>query len=747
MTSPLRFALAGNPNCGKTTLFNAITGANQRVGNYPGITVDRKEGAYRYDGIEIKIIDLPGTYSLSPYSMEEIVAREVIVEERPHLVIDVIDATALERSLYLAVQFMELGVPIVLALNMMDEVRKKGIRINPAKLSQLLNIPVVETVARLGHGKDRLIKEAVEFASKKGETWKPLEISYGPDLDPVIKEMTEKIEAADFMTDRYPGRWTAIKYLEKDERIIAEGQQANSIGQELELMVDKVEERVEKNFHTYPEAIIADYRYGYINSLLKEGVLVIEDVQRFDTSDRIDKVLTHKLLGPLIMLGVLYAMFKITFFIGSYPQECLEAFFAWLGNLGTSLIPPGLVQSLVVSGVINGVGGVLSFIPLIVIMFMMIAFLEDVGYMARMAYMLDRVFRIFGLHGCSVMPFIVSGGIAGGCAVPGVMAARTIRSPKERLATLVTAPFMVCGAKIPIFILLVGAFFQQKEAQVMFTITLLGWGMALIVSRILRWTVIKGEPTPFVMELPAYRLPTIRAIAMHTWDRAWQYIKKAGTVILGISIILWAAMTFPQLPASRVEQFAQQRQSIKKQMEIYAAQNNLTSAEKAKMLNEKLASIKARQAQEALRYSLAGRIGIGIEPVTRLCGFTWQTNIALLGGFAAKEVIVSTLGTAYSLGKVNPDIDSAVGHSPSTKDVVSAESHSSLANRIAADPHWTLPAVLSFIVFVLLYAPCCVTVVAMARESSWKWALFAVVFNTCLAYLMAVVVYHLGSIS
>jgi len=536
------------------------------------------------------------------------------------------------------------------------------------------------------------------------------------------------IEAAYFMTQQYPARWIALKYLEGDEKIIAAGRQIGSIAPKLEEMAAKVEDICQRNYNSDPEAIIADYRYGFINSVLRQpDVLVMESHQRFDKSDRLDKVLAHKFLGPIIMVAVLYAVFHITFTVGEYPKGWLEAFFGWLGGTFTSLLPEGLLQSLIVSGIIGGVGSVLSFVPLIFIMFALVTFMEDLGYMARVAYMMDRVVRLFGLHGASVMPLIISGGLPGGCAVPGVMAARTLKSPKERLATIITAPFQVCGAKIPVFILLVGAFFEQSQAMIMFLITLGAWAATLVVSRILRWTVIKGESTPFIMELPPYRLPTLRGVLIHTWDRAWQYLKKAGTIILAIAILLWAAMTFPQLPASQVEKFEEQTKAVEQEVVAAAVQENLSDEDKAMLLEEKLSEIKAKQGEAALEYSVAGRLGHAIEPVMSLAGFNWQTNIALIGGFAAKEVIVVTLGTAYSLGEVDP------------------EEAGSLTERIAADPHWTLPAVLALIIFVLLYAPCFVTVVAMARESSWNWALFALAFNTGLAFVVAVIIFQVGS--
>jgi ferrous iron transport protein B len=416
------------------------------------------------------------------------------------------------------------------------------------------------------------------------------------------------------------------------------------------------------------------------------------------------------------MFAIIYAMFQVTFALGEMPMGWLEAFFGWLGDTATALLPEGLLASLVVSGIIDGVGGVLGFTPLIMIMFFLLSFLEDSGYMARMAYMLDRVFRVFGLHGCSVMPFIISGGIPGGCAVPGVMAARTLRSPKEKIATVLTAPFLSCGAKVPVFLLLAAAFFPNSGASALFWITLGGWVMALLTARLLRSTIIKGEATPFVMELPPYRMPTLKGLCLHTWERAWQYVKKAGTVILAISILLWAAMTFPGLPEEQAAAFDAQRAQIESQAW------DTDEAREAALLD-----IDNARAQQELRSSVAGRIGTALEPVSSLAGFDWRTNIALLGGFAAKEVIVSTLGTAYSLGEVDP------------------EESEGLSDQLRTDPAWNVWTALSLIAFVLLYAPCFVTVAVIGRELGWKWAGFSVAFNTFLAYGVSVGIYQIGT--
>ena len=718
MTETIRVALAGNPNCGKSTTFNAITGSMERVGNYPGITVERKEGCSCVDGTNVRIIDLPGTYSLTAYSMEELVARNVLVDEKPELAINVVDATALERSLYLVVQLMELGVPVVLAMNMMDEVRKKGIHIHTHKLAERLGMPVVETVARTGKGIKKLMKATVDFArSEAMKTWQPLHLSYGPELDPVLEKMTTRIEEEHFLTDRYPARFIAVKYLENDERLLERGRQCGPLGLELEALAEKITAACETSAGTYPEGIIADYRYAFINDILQQDVMEINDADtRYTRSDSIDQVMTHKILGPVLMLGIMYTMFAVTIEFGAYPQEMLINAFGWIGDVCSRILPDGLLRSLVVSGVVDGVGGVLSFVPLILIMFLMLTFLEDLGYMARMAYMMDRVFRFFGLHGSSVMPFIISGGIPGGCAVPGIMSARTLRSPKERLATLVVSPFMMCGAKVPLFIMMTAAFFPHNAARVMFLFSIGAWVIALLTARFLRWAVIKGEPTPFVMELPPYRIPSFRGIWLHTWERTWQYIKKAGTVILAISVLIWAAMTFPQLPAGQIRAFDTQVQEVMQQSELAPAARDT-----------RVAAIRAHQAETALRNTAAGRLGDALLPATRLAGFNWKMNIAVLGGFAAKEVIVSTLGTAYSM------VDTG------------DEDGSGLGQRLKTDPHWTIPAVVACMVFILLYAPCFVTVIAMARESNWKWALFAVVFNTLLAYALAVIVFQVGS--
>ncbi|MFW6037726.1 MAG: ferrous iron transport protein B [Desulfonatronovibrio sp.] len=717
----ITIALTGNPNSGKTTLFNALTGSRQHVGNYPGITVEKKEGFIESPEHMLHFVDLPGTYSLTAYSQEELVARNYMVREEPDLVVDVVNAASLERNLFLAVQILELGAPLILALNMMDEVRKKGMTLNTDLLAQRMGCRVVETVARLGKGKQELIETIISLNSQKQDFKAPLEISYGPDLDPVLNEMVAVIEKNSFLTDIYPARWVALKYLEQDEEIIAEGSRKHpDISERLKRASENVAEHCLKTMKTYPEAIIADYRYGFISSLLKDVVTRDEQRQRIEMSDQVDKFLTHRLLGPAFMVFVLYMVYSLTFLVGDIPLGLIEDFFGWLGNSVRAVVPDGLLQSLIISGMIDGVGAVLSFVPLLMIIFFCIAFLEDSGYMARVAYMLDRVFRYFGLHGCSIMPFIVSGGIAGGCAVPGIMAARTLRSPREKLATILTAPFMTCGAKLPVFLLLAGIFFPANQALALFMITFLAWGSALLISKLLRSTIIKGPATPFVMELPPYRLPTLQGLLIHTWERTWQYIKKAGTIILAISILIWAAMTFPQLPDEHLAGSGSEAVSVSQSQTL---ENGMLQENPEESLSGNRQSEFAREEQQ-LAYSFAGRVGSFLEPVTSWAGFDWKINISLVGGFAAKEVIISTLGTAYSLGAVDEDLSSLSGH-------------------IRQDPAWDAKRAISLIIFVLLYAPCFVAVVAIARESgSWKWAGFSMVFNTLFAFMFSTVTYQ-----
>ena len=709
-------ALLGNPNSGKTTLFNALTGAHRQVGNYPGITVEKHELTLTVQGHAIKLADLPGTYSLSAYSEEEAVVRRVLAEERPAMVIDVLNAGALERNLYLAVQLMEMGVPLVLALNMMDEAEAAGLRIDVDLLSERLGVPVVSCVGRTGKGVRQVLEKAVESVGVP--TGRPLQLSYGSDIDPVLDEMARHIEKGGLLAGLYSPRWTALKYLEGDTDIRERGRAAQpELAREMEMRVALLARHLQDTLDTTPEGLIADYRHGFITAALRDGVLRREPGYRArnQTTAALDKVLMNRIAGPLLMLAVLWLTYQLTLTVGDIPKGWLETLFGWLGEQVSAAMPQGLLRSLLVSGIIDGVGSVMSFVPLIFILFLVIAVLDDSGYMARIAHMLDRVFRAFGLHGCSVMPYIVSGGIPGGCAIPGIMATRTLRSPRERLATMLTTSFLACGAKVPVFLLLTSVFFPvEQQSLVLFGLTLTGWAAALLVALLLRKTVLSGEPTPFVLELPPYRLPTLRGVFIHAWERTWMYLRKAGSVILAISVLLWAAMTFPGLPEEDTARFEAQR------VEIAAAHTNDEAGEELK------AEVDAAEAEAALRHSLAGRLGAAMEPVMAPAGFDWRMNIAVLAGIAAKEVVVSTLGTAYSLGEVDPE-----------------GAEQTLGQRLAADKDWNAARAMSLMLFVLLYSPCFISVVVLRQEAgSWLWALLPVAGNTVLAYGVAVAAYQ-----
>ncbi len=547
-------------------------------------------------------------------------------------------------------------------------------------------MPVVATVARTGRGKTDLMAMVAEMA-ENAVSHEPLRISYGEDLEVALSEMEAEITADDFLTDTYPARWVAVKYMENDLQILERGHAVNpALSDRLKARVRQVAEHLKSTLDTYPEALIADGRYGYINSILKQGVLTHTHARdRLYLTDRIDQLLLNRFFGPIIMLAVVLGLYHFTFTYSEVPVGWFENLFGWLAGWTDAALPDGLLKSLLVSGIIEGVGGVLGFVPLILFMFLGIAILEDSGYLARVAFMLDRVFSTFGIHGASVMP------------------------------------------------LLIGAFFAHYEAWVMFGFTILSWAGALLVAKLLRMTVLRGEATPFVMELPPYRLPTFKGLAIHTFERVWQYIKKAGTVILGISVLLWAMMTFPGLPDSETAEFEAQRTAILESASpdtVEAIRNENTEAlsEPAMILKERIQVLEAVQAEARLRHSIAGRIGTALESVSQWAGFNWRVNIALAGGFAAKKVVVSTLGTAYSLGETDP------------------EEREALSDTLINAPEWSPLVTLSLIVFIMFYAPCFVSVVCIVREAgSWKWGLFSMVFNTILAFSLAVLVYQVGS--
>ena len=681
MKKSLVVALAGNPNSGKTTLFNQLTGARQHVGNYPGVTVEKKEGTCLRGNAEFHVVDLPGTYSLTAYSQEERVARNFIIEEKPDVVVDVIDASNLERNLYLAVQLMELGVPVVLAFNMSDVAKVRGFQFDLAEMSRLLGAPIVETVGSRGTGLDELVAAAAAAARRPAPP--PPAIRYGADLEQAIERLQAKLEGQLPRADARERRWTALKLLENDAEVA--GRVASG---DVHRLVRAEQERLSALLGDSPEMLIADARYGFISGLCQETVRSTVET-RHTASDRIDEIVIHRVWGLPIFLGLMYVVFWLTFTVGTPPMDWIDAAFGWLGETVAGFWPKGSaspLQSLLVDGVIAGVGGVLIFLPNILLLFLAIAILEDSGYLARAAFIMDRLMHKIGLHGKSFIPMLT--GL--GCSIPAIRATRTLESRRDRRTTMLVVPRVSCGARLPIYALIIPAFFPEAwRAPMLWLIYVSGIALAILCAKLLRATLFKGESVPFVMELPPYRLPTLKGIWIHMWDRGGAYLKKAGTVILAISVVLWALTSFPKLGS----------------------------------VDESLPA-EEQQAAE-LAHTVAGRIGHALEPLIRPLGFDWRIGTAMIGAFAAKEVFVAQLGIVYSVGEADEESE------PLREKL--RQNYSPLVG-------------LCIMLFMLISAPCMATIAVTKRESnSWGWALFQLAGLTVLAWLVTFAVYQLGT--
>lgn len=710
----LRIALAGNPNSGKTSIFNHLTGTIQSVGNYPGVTVSCKEGRARLGRRVFSITDLPGTYSLTPYSLEEVVARNFLIEEKPDVAIDVVDASNLERNLYLAVQLMEMDAPLVLALNMIDVAERRQMTIDVEKMAKLLGAPVVPTLGNRGVGMDDLLRACADVSDgQRGGVAQ--RIHYGHEVEAEVRDLTGVIASDPDVPGRYPPRWVAVKLIEKDDEVRKTIHRLSVNPKPILSAADQAIRAIERHFGEASETIIAERRYGFAAGIVRECVTRSGQAVQ-DLTDKIDAVVCNRVVGPLLLAGVVYALFlsvfKVTdewrWIFGRSPTGWVEAFFEWCqASIAPLDAKAPVIYSLLHDGVIGGVGGVMSFVPLIFVMFMFIAVLEDTGYIARIAFILDRALKVFGLQGKSILAMIVSGGLGGGgCAVPGVMATRTLREEKDRLVTMLVAPLMNCGAKIPVYLMLIAAFFAEHQARMMFILWTISWAIALVAAWCIRRFVVKGEQTPFVMELPAYHVPTLKGVLLHTGERTWTYIKKAGTIILAVNLILWAMMYFPRVDAAALS------------AELAEANPGMSRSE-----------IDNRVAEAQLAGSIAGRLGTALTPISHLAGFDWRTNIALIGGFAAKEVVVGTMGTAYSMGEVDP------------------EASATLSEHLAKDPNWNPVRGFALMIFVMVYAPCSVTVAVIRRESgAWRWPLFAMTYTTIIGFVLATLIYRVGSV-
>lgn len=720
----IKIALAGNPNSGKTTVFNAITGAHQHVGNYPGVTVEKKSANCRFRDYELEIVDLPGVYSLSPRSMEELIARNFLIEEKPDVVIDIIDSSNLERNLYLAVQLMEMGVPLVLAFNMSDVSAARGIRLDLGRLSKLLDVTIVPTVGNRNRGIDELLCAAVTEAAKpRGNRF--ASISYGKEIDGELHKLQEILAAENGNLANHNRRWLAIKLLEGDSEVQKTIDLRNLRNIEgLNNAVRQSSSFLEKSMGDFPEILIADRRYGYISGVLKDGVSTIVE-SRKTLSDKIDSVVTNRIFGLPLFFGLMYLVFHLTFTVGAPMMTWIEGLFSWLGDTVASWWPAGsqsALRSLLLDGVIGGAGGVVVFLPNILLLFLAIAVLEDTGYMARAAFIMDRLMHKIGLHGKSFIPML----IGFGCSVPAIMATRILESRRDRLTTMLVTPLMSCGARLPIYALIIPAFFPQMwHGAMLWTIYVIGILLAIISAKILRSTIFKGESAPFVMELPPYRMPTLKGLGIHIWERGWLYLKKAGTIILGVSIILWALTTYPRKTQyDRDYDKAIEQATTDYRVSTGTPGSDLNAAQAR--LDEQLGSIaQARQAED-MAYTVAGRIGHWLEPIVRPMGFDWRIATALIGAFAAKEVFVAQMGIVYSVGGADEESE---------------------ALRAQLASHYNPLTAFCIMLFALISAPCMATIAITKRESnSWKWALFQLGGLTALAYIITVIAFQLGSI-
>ncbi len=681
-TPTIRVALAGNPNSGKTTLFNALTGARQQVGNYPGVTVEIQRGVREHRARSIEIFDLPGTYSLTAFTPEERVARDFLFDQRPDAVVDVVDASNLERHLYLAVQLLEMGAPLLLAFNMSDLARQRGLEFDLPLLSGLLGTPIVPTVGTRNEGIESLLDAAVEIATHRVAIRAP--IRYGDEIEREIERLGEFIAREPELVRTYGQRWLAVKLLEQDPQIT---ELTNP--HILSALQDSIR-RLTAVFGDEPAMVIADRRYGFISGACQEAVRLTAQT-RHDRSDQIDSILLHRIWGIPIFLLLMYGVFEFTFHLGDYPMRGLEWMFTQLAQWVGGWWPVGansLFRSLLVDGIIAGVGGVTAFLPNILLLYAAISFLEDSGYMARAAFLMDRWMHRIGLHGKSFIPML----IGFGCSVPAILATRILENRRNRLTTILVIPLMSCGARFPIYSLLIPAFFAvEYRPMVMSMLYLTGAVLAIGGAKLLRGTIFRGETTPFVMELPPYRMPTVRGLWLHTWTRGKLYLKKAGTVILAISILMWGVMTFPRMPNAMV--------TGKSEAEARALQ---------------------------LQNSLAGRVGRALEPVIQPLGFDWKVGTALIGASAAKEVFVSQMAIVYSMDESEQNADR-------------------LRIRISQD--YSPLQGLSILLFCLIGTPCLATVAITARESgSWKWAGLQWGGLTLLAYLVSLIVYQIGRI-
>ena len=682
-TNTIEIALVGNPNCGKTSFFNRATGLREHVGNYSGVTVDAKEAVFKHKGYTIHLIDLPGTYSITEYTPEELFVRTYITEHHPDIVLNVVDASNLERNLFLTTQLIDMNIRVVMALNMYDELGKEGAALDYHYLGHLLGFPIVPTTASQGEGIDEVLDKIIEVFEDKNDTSRHIHINYGTEIEHAIDRVKAVIVPNKDITDRFAPRYLAIKMLEGD-RIIREVLAVAANYQEIEEVTRRDVLRLEKEYKEDTRTIITNAKYGFIRGALKETYTVGDKDKRQLTS-AIDTVLTHHWFGFPVLLLFMWVMFQATFSLGSYPMEWIQEGVDALGSWVAGVMAPGPLTDLIVDGVIAGVGGVIVFLPNILILFFFISLMEDTGYMARAAFIMDKLMHKIGLHGKSFIPLLI--GV--GCNVPAIMATRTLENQRERLLTMLIIPFMSCSARLPVYILMVSAFFPVNQGLILLSIYVIGVGLAILTALLLKKLLFQKISDPFVMELPPYRMPTMRNTLLHMWNKAGQYLKKMGTVILFASVLIWALGYYPR------------------------------HAEYAK------------QSPEQMENSYIGRVGKAIEPVIKPLGFDWKMGVSIITGLAAKEIVVSSMGILYHVPEAEEDVQALATNLQQQKDP-------------AGRPVFTPLVAYCFMLFVLIYFPCMAVIAAIRKEAGGKWALFTIFYTTSLAWLVAFCVYQTG---
>lgn len=689
----INVALVGNPNCGKTSLFNFASGAHERVGNYSGVTVDAKVGHTEHRGYHFNLVDLPGTYSLSAYSPEELYVRKQIIEQMPDVIINVIDTSNLERNLYLTTQLIDMHLRMVCALNMYDEVEKRGDHVDEDKLGTLFGIPMIPTSFTNGRGLNQLLDAVVDmYEGNEGDNlhFRHIHINHGHEIEAGILHIQHYLKSNIDLRQKYSTRYLAIKLLEHDQDVES---YIKTLDKDEEIFAErkKAEDRVREETGVDSETAIMDAKYGFIHGALQEALYSTGNKKdTYQTTHLLDRIITNRYLGFPIFILFLWLMFEVTFTLGQYPMDWIEAGVTWLGQTVSEVLPAGPLKAMISDGIIGGVGAVIVFLPQILILYFFISYMEDSGYMARAAFIMDKLMHKMGLHGKSFIPLIMGFG----CNVPAVMATRTIESRRSRLITMLVLPMMSCSARLPIYIMIIGTFFAAEyRSTVMMSLYFIGILMAIIIGRLYSQVLVKGEDTPFVMELPPYRFPTWKAIGRHTWEKGKQYLKKMGGIILVASIIVWALGYFPHHD-----------------------------------------ELSASQQQEQ---SYIGRIGKAIEPIFRPQGFDWKLDVGLLAGVGAKEIVASTMGVLYSDDSSFADDDSYNSD---------AAKYTRLRRMMVADGITPLAAY-SFLLFVLLYFPCIATIAAIKGETgSWKWAVFTAVYTTGLAWVVSALTYQLGTL-